>query len=426
MPDPWTHALPTTPRAVGTGDPPNDENANVDALTAMGAGFDVLNPALGGGADPTGTSDSAAAFNAAIAALPAGGGAIRVPSGTYKLASTAGPLSTNQWILCDPGVRFNFTGTGDCFRWVDASTYTARTMQGGGLLGRPLIDGSGDGAGSTAIHAGDILGLQFDANIQNFSKSGDISTFWDNQNYWAEQAIARFRVDNCSSVAKFSCGGALTSAGSFDRGLLTYYVSVKTFSDDIFTWQNGARQAGGAFSVFGNINSSGSAVSHSIFNFNGSVPAGHPGAGTQFSSIADTFINVNVESDLGLANNYQTINFGSTSNGILNSGGVLSFAEAGGSVFAASNISAPATQFTFNGPVVGDTTLATNIYSNRQTYNGQTFYFSPMQMNSDIAFLPIGVVPGTPGSGVAVYVDPADGKLKAKGASGTVTILAVP
>ena len=39
-------------------------------------------------ADPTGAADSAAAFTAAIAALPSAGGAIYVPRGTYKLAST--------------------------------------------------------------------------------------------------------------------------------------------------------------------------------------------------------------------------------------------------------------------------------------------------------------------------------------------------
>jgi hypothetical protein len=82
---------------------------------------------LRGGADPTGVTDSSAAFNAAVTALPATGGYLLVPRGTYKLGSTVGPLTTGQYIVCMPGVRFNWTGIGDCFRWVDTTTYGTRT-----------------------------------------------------------------------------------------------------------------------------------------------------------------------------------------------------------------------------------------------------------------------------------------------------------
>ena len=69
MPSPWTHALPPNTRvAFGPGDPAGDMDGAVDALTAMGAGYNVQNPACAGGADPAGTADSQPAFQAAATA----------------------------------------------------------------------------------------------------------------------------------------------------------------------------------------------------------------------------------------------------------------------------------------------------------------------------------------------------------------------
>lgn len=64
------------------------------------------------GADPTGTSDSAAAFNSAIAAAAANSGiAIHVPKGTYKIGSIPwGSAYRNIRIDAEPGVAW--TGAG--------------------------------------------------------------------------------------------------------------------------------------------------------------------------------------------------------------------------------------------------------------------------------------------------------------------------
>lgn len=79
----WTHLLPPDTRAAGTVDPASDSNAFTEALAALSAATIVTNPALAGGADPTGSSDSAPAFQAACAA----GGLVYVPPGTYILNS---------------------------------------------------------------------------------------------------------------------------------------------------------------------------------------------------------------------------------------------------------------------------------------------------------------------------------------------------
>lgn len=80
---PVDFTLPPDTRAVGTGNPPQDIDNVVDALTASGVGLNVLNAAFAGGADPTGTADSTAAIQAALNAATAGQ-AVLVPPGTYK------------------------------------------------------------------------------------------------------------------------------------------------------------------------------------------------------------------------------------------------------------------------------------------------------------------------------------------------------
>lgn len=76
------------------------------------------------GADPTGVSDSTSAFNNAIAALPAGGGTVWVPIGTYKCNTrinigngTSSAVSTTSGItlsgVCPPGMPADImTGAG--------------------------------------------------------------------------------------------------------------------------------------------------------------------------------------------------------------------------------------------------------------------------------------------------------------------------
>jgi Pectate lyase superfamily protein len=95
--------VPAT-RAVGQGNPPVDMNNTSLELAALGGTWSVLNAAYAGGADPTGTDDSTAAFQDAISALPSGGGTITVPPGTYKINTGAlAPVS---------GLRLTGAGSG--------------------------------------------------------------------------------------------------------------------------------------------------------------------------------------------------------------------------------------------------------------------------------------------------------------------------
>jgi hypothetical protein len=85
---PAQFTLPPDTRSVGSGNPPADMDGVVDALTAMGTGFNVLNAAFSGGADPTGAADSAAALQACITAAAAAGQPVTIPPGTYKTTAT--------------------------------------------------------------------------------------------------------------------------------------------------------------------------------------------------------------------------------------------------------------------------------------------------------------------------------------------------
>ena len=69
---PVDFTLPPDTRADGPGNPPQDVDNLVDALTARAPGLNVLNALFSGGADPTGAADSTAAINAALAAATYG------------------------------------------------------------------------------------------------------------------------------------------------------------------------------------------------------------------------------------------------------------------------------------------------------------------------------------------------------------------
>src|SRR5512146_87631 len=80
----------TIPPTRGAGDSGHlSDHVNVNSiLTSLGK-FNVLNTAFAGGADPTGTNDCTAAFQACLDAILAnGGGNMYIPTGDYKMNSS--------------------------------------------------------------------------------------------------------------------------------------------------------------------------------------------------------------------------------------------------------------------------------------------------------------------------------------------------
>jgi hypothetical protein len=363
-------------------------------------GNDWINPlAADYGADPTGVNDSTAAIQAAISAVPASGGVVYLPAGTYKVSSTLNITASGVY-LAGAGrwaTTISFTGTGDCIRALDASTYTTRTVQGGGVLGL-TIAASGAGSGSCGLHAGDFLQYRIDVAITGFSGTSNIGLHLDNANYWTEQAVVTAYINDCNEDVVFDCSGADTSAGSYDRGDFTFYISHTTFTGSSIIFTNGAYIVGGRLRIFGNYNSRNTTFTQAVLQLTGATPGGHP---SSESSLSTCELDIGVESDESDTYTFQTINYGSLSNTITDCSGNVSFGA--GNQFTASNITTLSSQFTFAGPVIGDTTLEEVTIPSRMAVNGEIF------LHSSISTLLAGSVSYTPSnpagtSGTAVVM----------------------
>ena len=75
------------------------------------------------------------------------------PAGTYMFISTLTCTTVPVYFLGDGAwaTIIEFSGTGDCFRIYDGSTYGSRKKFAGGIVGI-TIDGAGAGAGSSGVH----------------------------------------------------------------------------------------------------------------------------------------------------------------------------------------------------------------------------------------------------------------------------------
>jgi hypothetical protein len=98
--------------------------------------------------DPRGMPgvDIGAKVNAAIAGMPASGGTVRIPAGTYSFSTTIKLTRAGEHLACDAGAVLRYTGTGDAI--------LADTSAAGAL--NLAIDGEGgcDLVGNTAAQNG--------------------------------------------------------------------------------------------------------------------------------------------------------------------------------------------------------------------------------------------------------------------------------
>jgi hypothetical protein len=193
---------PNTRVAFGPGDPASDMDGVVDALTAAGLAYHVNNAAYAGGADPAGAADSAAAFAAAVAAMPTrvvwanpnlntGAtatypvGTLLLGQGTYKIGSAADIPNLGPFVsVIGPGhdvCTLSYYGAGDCLRTFNGVRPASDTLDNlsawAGRLDGFTIDGPNAQAGACGLHYGDCEGgsLGSDLYITNFSQ-GTLTT----------------------------------------------------------------------------------------------------------------------------------------------------------------------------------------------------------------------------------------------------------
>lgn len=142
----------------------------------------ILNVVDDYGADPTGVADSYAAFLAAYTALPATGGIIRVPSGTYKLSQTLSIQKSGTVIQCDgptntvlaPNfattdvIKFGSNVTTVDYVSIEGCTITASVTRTAGAYIN--IDGAGRAIIQNVRMTGAFIGI----NIDNYGNQTEL------------------------------------------------------------------------------------------------------------------------------------------------------------------------------------------------------------------------------------------------------------
>jgi hypothetical protein len=119
--------------------------------------------------DVTGAA-SAAAINAAVASLPATGGLIVLsPSGPWHIKCGQVVINASGVYIQASGCYISAVGAGDMIDMHDSSTFETRPVHGGGILGFPVIDGTGTTGNACALHVGDIFEMTVEAQAYNFT-----------------------------------------------------------------------------------------------------------------------------------------------------------------------------------------------------------------------------------------------------------------
>ena len=311
--------------------------------------------------DVTGVKDTNNIISA-ISSVPANGGKITLVS-TGPWYVNCGQITVNRGgVYIDAaGCLINALGAGDAFRMYD-SVFNTPVNRGGGILGFPVIDGAGTTGDSCALHIGDyIQGCAF-IQAQNFtSGSNSIGVHLDNTAHWTEQFYGRIYTRNCTRHVVFDVNGGFPS---YARTELSVYVDALA-NQDCMVVQNGAFIYDSAIGLRGNTVGSANPVTNAVLRITGQGAGGN--AGTAFSIISTSRLDIGVEQTIPAAHTPQTIVFGSIpANAILGCYGVIDFAGGGGSFSNTNFVHTNASTFIFSGPVTGDSNLSGNakgIYS---------------------------------------------------------------
>jgi hypothetical protein len=384
-----TYTIPPNNRAPLSTGYITDQNNTANVLTGMGAVYNVLNAAYSGGADPAGTAACDTAVAAAVAAVPAAGGIVGFPPGTYKYTSGVTVTQPGVYLtaLIPGSVIFNYTGSGDCVRMYSTTLTTPNGVYGGGVTGGIIIDGTSASAGASGIHAGDIFRMRFDCTVRDFQGAGSKGFWFDNNYHWTEQITGQIFAEQCTSHVVFdnSANTSGVATGSFARTLLDIMLDCKGAGDGVIL-QGGAVLYDHRLGIYGNMDYSPSAQRWAL-TITGSN-------GGQFSRMQAGVLNIGMEINATSGTQPGTIKFGTAGSNYLRAcTGIIDFGAA--SAFAgASNWDG---SFQFDGPILGDVNLkrsagsATSHFSAGAITNGG---FLTTRFDSIIQAFPSGNVTG--------------------------------
>jgi hypothetical protein len=332
-----------------------DATSTTEADAATGpATPDWINVTSAYGADPTGVNDSGPAFNSAIAALPASGGVIYVPAGTYKIATTITANVANTATVTIMGDGYQATQllsyvTGDCVRMYNGTTFVSgdnNMSQGSGVQGL-TIDGTNAGNSSNGLHIGDIVALKLDICVQNFSQTSSTGILFDNTVNWTEEADVRAVLINCTQHAVFD---VTSDYNSFGYGDFDLTVLAGNNQQDGVAILNGASLYHGRLRIRGNFVQAGTATSAAVLRMQGTSN----GNGTMLNAM---HLDVQVECNGSGGDSPMTIFMGPSPEYAFMGAcyGVLDFGV-GGQSFAGASYDPG--QIVFSGLINGDAALA--------------------------------------------------------------------
>lgn len=295
--------------------------------------------------DPSGVTD-AARIMAAVAALPATGGVVNMAAGVWYLKCGSVVINaSNVWFNAQ-GCYINAVGSGDTIRMYDSSNPLTRAVFGGGILGRPIIDGTNTGANSTGLNIGDLECMQVNVAIQNFTGAGSTGLLLNNAYFWTEEADVRATVSGCTNLVTFTDA---TNQASFGYGNFDFTVFQGTNQQPGVSITNGAAVYHGSLRMRGNFKSGAAATTAAALMINGQNSI------SQGSALDACRLDIQVECSSGGAISPATIAM-STSPfaSAYNNYGILDFSYGSGG-FAPSAVTTA--QFSFSGIVHGDPNL---------------------------------------------------------------------
>lgn len=300
------------------------------------------------------------AFNALIA-FSYGNAMVTLANDAGKWDIEGGIIAVDAtgYYLNAEGCWINHAGAGALVDFQDSSDYDARTsIVGGGLIGRPVIDGSGVTGAATAFQGGDIFRLRCLATVQNYTFAGSVPTRFVNRSWFTEGSVIRVSSVNCVSAPVFDVSVvAGTVTGSWYRGDIEIYVDQVDATFAGVVWQNGAFMVNGKFTLQGNFASSTEAVTTAALTLTGSTPGG--AAIESSSGLGQGFVFIGVECGSG-AFTPMSIKFGGGANQISSSFGNIDFG-AGQTTGNFSPSNNAANLIDFFGPVTGDPALVSSL-----------------------------------------------------------------
>lgn len=335
------------------------------------------------GGDPTGATDSTAAWSGAIqAAKAAGGGFVWGPGSEYLIAGNISEDITNTPIYLNCAGRWattvKFTGAGACLRLYDTEVANTSTKWGGCLKGFTIDGTNHTGTGAAGLHIGDLFQFELDVAVQNFTAAGDIGVHLDNQYYYTEDLRGDVFISSCTNAVTYDADSSSPNVtGSFDRDALKIWLNQTGAAG-----QNGVTFANGTYvtdgsgpSIYGNFSGSANAPTAAgpwVLGLTGVAPAGRGDAGS-YSYLGSWGGNIGVECDSEAAHGPYTIYFDATYTGYIDNWS--GFADFSPDDTAFTPCNAPGQISSHWGPVNGDTLpnllplMASNLGSGPQLIN---------------------------------------------------------